>query len=179
MSQKTDKQEAPLGYNKVNFFIIVKGGASKFIEFIEKVFNAIENKKARIPDKDGTLIHSEVSVGDSMILIADSKEDWLFTPAFPQVYVDDAQEILNRAEKEGAKIITPVSDFYYGLKLARFQDEWGNIWWLFERGSIAEKTTVKENADLSWQDKKPSQIYITLMEAMKDLGTRQYKKSPK
>jgi len=165
-------------YNKVNPFIIIKGGATKFIDFVEKVFDAEENKQVRTPDRDGTLIHAEVQIGDSMILLADSKEDWPFTPSFLQVYVDNAQEILNRAEKEGAKIITPVSDFYYGLKLARFQDEWGNIWWLFERGSIAEKPTVKENADLSWQDKKPSQIYMTLMEAMKDLGTRQYKKSP-
>jgi hypothetical protein len=29
-----------LGYNKVNFFILVKGGALIFIEFVEKVFDA-------------------------------------------------------------------------------------------------------------------------------------------
>jgi PhnB protein len=33
-------------------------------------------KKIRTPDKDGTLIHAEVLKGDSMILLADAKEDW-------------------------------------------------------------------------------------------------------
>jgi len=110
-----------------------------------------------------------VKIGDSMILIADSKDDWPFTPAFPQVYVNNAQEILNRAETSGAKIITPLSDFYNGLKIARFQDSWGNIWWLFERGVIKEKSIIKESVDTGWHDKKPSQIYSTLMEAMKNL----------
>jgi len=167
-----ERNTVPQGYNKVNFFIIVKGGASKFIEFVEKVFGASENKNARTPDKDGTLIHSEIKIGDSMILIADSKEDWPFTPAFPQVYVEDAGEILCRAEKEGAKIITPVSDFYNGMKLARFGDEWGNIWWLFERSNNQEKPIVKENPDLRWQDKKPSLIYTSLMDAMKNLSLK-------
>ena len=169
MTQIQKENEYPVGYNKVNFFILVQGGASQFIEFIEKVFNAVENKQARTPDKDGTLIHSEVKIGDSMILIADSKDDWPFTPAFPQVYVDNAQEILNRAETSGAKIITPVSDFYNGLKIARFLDSWGNIWWLFERGGIEAKSVIKASADTSWHDQKPGQIYSTLMEAMKNL----------
>ena len=169
MTQIQKENEYPMGYNKVNFFILVKGGASEFIEFIEKVFNAVENKPVRTRDKDGTLIHSEVKIGDSMILIADSKDDWPFTPAFPQVYVDNAQEILNRAEQKGAKIITPVTDFYNGLKIARFLDSWGNIWWLFERGSVVEKSILNESPDTGWHDKKPSQIYTTLMEAMKNM----------
>ena len=169
MTQIQKENEYPMGYNKVNFFILVKGGASEFIEFIEKVFNAVENKPVRTRDKDGTLIHAEVKIGDSRILIADSKDDWPFTPAFPQVYVDNAQEILNRAEQKGAKIITPVTDFYNGLKIARFLDSWGNIWWLFERGSVVEKSILNESPDTGWHDKKPSQIYTTLMEAMKNM----------
>ena len=120
MTPYQNNQEIPLGYNKVNFFVLVK--------FVEEVFNATENKKARTPDKDGKLIHAEISIGDSMILVADSKEDWLFTTVIPQVFVLDAQEVLNRAMEAGAKVITPVSDFYYGLKLARFQDSWEKIW---------------------------------------------------
>ena len=172
MTQKLNNQVGPPGYSKVNFFILVKGGASKFIEFIERVFNASENKKARTPDRDGKLIHAEVSVGDSMILIADSKEDWLFTPAFPQVYVNNIQETLNRAEQEGAKIVTPVSDFYYGIRLARFQDSWGNIWWLYEQGREPEKKTIQENDNTDWHDKKPSLIYTSLMDAMSNLSLK-------
>jgi uncharacterized glyoxalase superfamily protein PhnB len=166
-------QNLPEGYNTVNFFIIVKGGAANFIKFVEKVFGGVENKQVRTPDRDGKLIHAEIKVGDSTILVADSKPDWLFTPAFPQVYVKDAQVVLDRAEQEGAKVLTEVSDFYYGMKLARFKDSWGNIWWIFERGVTSEKADVEIDADVSWHDKNPSRIYTTLMEAMRDLGSKE------
>lgn len=157
------------GCNTVNFFILVKNDAVKFIEFVESVLGGIENKYARTPDKDGSLIHAEVRVGTSTLLIADSKPDWPFTPAFPQVYVTDAQEILDRATKAGAEIVTEVSHFYNGLKLARFSDPWGNLWWLFEKSAVPRPVEAPKAADTSWHDQKPSAIYTTLMEAMRNL----------
>ena len=154
-------------YNKVNPFVIIKGGAIKFIDFVEKVFDAEENKLVRTPDRDGALIHAEIQIGDSMILLADSKEDWPFTPSFLQVYVECAQETLTRAEKEGAQIITNVSVFYSGLKLARFKDKWGNIWWLYEK--MSKESLIENKSDTDWHNKKPSDIYTTLMQAMKNL----------
>jgi uncharacterized glyoxalase superfamily protein PhnB len=154
-------------YNKVNPFVIIKGGAAGFIDFVENVFDAKENKPIRTPDRDGTLIHAEVQIGDSMILLADSKEDWPFTPAFLQVYVDDAQKTLNRAAKEGAQIITGVNVFYNGLKLARFKDKWGNIWWLYEK--LIPESLDENKSDTDWHNKKPGDIYTSLMEAMKNL----------
>ena len=154
-------------YNKVNPFVIIKGGATGFIDFVERVFDAEENKQVRTPDRDGTLIHAEVQIGDSVILLADSKEDWPFTPSFLQVYVDSAQETLNRAEKEGAQIITNVSIFYNGLKLARIKDNWGNIWWLYEK--MNQDSLVENKSATDWHNKKPSDIYTTLMQAMKNL----------
>jgi len=154
-------------YNKVNPFVIIKGGAIKFIDFVEKVFDAEENKLIRTPDRNGALIHAEIQIGDSMILLADSKEDWPFTPSFLQVYVECAQETLTRAEKEGAQIITNVSVFYNGLKLARFKDKWGNIWWLYEK--MSKESLIENKSDTDWHNKKPSDIYTTLMQAMKNL----------
>lgn len=153
-------------YNKVNPFVIIKGGATRFIHFVEKVFDAKENKQVRTPDRDGTLIHAEVQIGDSMILLADSKGDWPFTPAFLQVYVDDAQNILDKAKVEKAEIITELSDFYNGLKLARFKDPFGNIWWLYEK---VDSKVFENKSDTDWHNSKPGEIYTTLMNAMKNL----------
>ncbi len=140
-----DKQNIPIGYNAVNMFILIKGDAKKFIEFVEQVFGGIERKQVRTPDKDGLLIHAEVQLGDSSLLIADSKPDWLFTPAFIQVYVKDAQSILDRAQKAGAVVVTEVSDFYNSLKLARLKDAWGNIWWLYEPESDMKEIARSSN----------------------------------
>jgi uncharacterized glyoxalase superfamily protein PhnB len=164
----TQKSNEPV-YNKVNFFIIIKGGASKFIEFVEEVFDAIENKKSRTPDKDGTLIHAEIQVGNSMILVADSKPDWPFTPAFPQVYVDNAQLILDAAAKNGAEVITEVSEFYGGLDIARFKDPWQNIWWLFAKSEKAEPAKTAGDSNTDWHSEKPSYIYTTIIDAMRQL----------
>ncbi|MFJ1262680.1 VOC family protein [Capnocytophaga canis] len=153
-------------YNTVNPFVIIKGGATKFIDFVEKVFDGKENKQVRTPDRDGTLIHAEIQIGDSMILLADSKADWAFTPAFLQIYVDNAQQILEKAKTEKAEIITELSDFYNGLKLARLKDPFGNIWWLYEK--VANKPS-ENKSDIDWHNSKPSEIYTTLMNAMKNL----------
>ena len=109
-----ERKEIP-HYNKVNPFVIIKGGAAKFIDFVEKVFDGKENKQVRTSDRDGTLIHAEIQIGDSMILLADSKGNWPFTPAFLQIYVDNAQQILDKAKAEKAEIITELSNFYLSL----------------------------------------------------------------
>jgi len=169
MKQESENQLNTPAYNKVNFFILVKGGASEFIEFVEKVFDAHENKKARTPDKDGTLIHAEIQIGNSMILVADSKADWPFTPAFPQVYVDNAKEILKNAKNNGAEIITEVSEFYGGLNIARFKDPWQNIWWLFTKNDKTQKPKETSDSNTDWHSEKPSYLYTTIMDAMRNL----------
>ncbi|MEO6721903.1 MAG: VOC family protein [Ferruginibacter sp.] len=165
MDIKTEEIMAP-HYNKVNPFIIIKGGAENFIEFVEKVFNGIENKAVRTPDKDGTLIHAEVQIGDSMLLVADSKDNWTSTPAFLQIYVDNAQQIINKAKTEKAEVVTELSDFYNGLKLARLKDPFGNIWWLYEK---VESKISENKSNTDWHNSKPSEIYTSLMTAMKNL----------
>jgi len=164
-----DKNEIPEGYNAVNPFVIIKGDAKKFIDFVEKVFDAKEKEDIRTPDKDGTLIHAEVKIGDSSILIADSKPDWPFTPTFLQIYVKDAQEILSRAKENGAEVVTEVSKFYGGFKLARFKDQWGNLWWLYEPETSEQEKSTEPKSDTSWHERKPSYTYTSLMDAMKKL----------
>lgn len=76
----------------------------------------------------GSLIHAEVQIGDSVLLLADRQEGWPHLPALLQVYVTDAQEVLDRAVTHDAHIITEVTAFYGGEDLARLRDRWGNLW---------------------------------------------------
>jgi PhnB protein len=52
--------------------------------------------------------------------------------------------------------------------LARFKDPFGNIWWLYQPDPEAQKDT-KQSSNTDWHDKKPSEVYITIMDAMKNL----------
>ncbi|MEU4316183.1 bleomycin resistance protein [Nocardia sp. NPDC024068] len=121
------------GYGSLNAFAAVKGsgGARAFIEFLDSVFDGQENPEAHAVDTDGLLIHAEVRIGDSCLMVVDSKPDWPFTPALLQVNVTDCDEILRRAQAHGARIITGTAPFYGGSSLARFVDPWSNVWWLF------------------------------------------------
>jgi uncharacterized glyoxalase superfamily protein PhnB len=164
-----DKENIPEGHNTASMFVIVKDGADKFIKFVENVFGGRERTAVRTPDRDGTLIHAEVQVGNTTIMVADSKPDWPFTPAFIQIYVKDAQQILDRAKAEGASIVTEVSTFYNGFNLARLQDAWGNLWWLYEPD--VKKPDMEQKSDTSWHEKKPSEVYATLIDVMRSYKT--------
>jgi PhnB protein len=119
----------PEGYNSINPFIITKG-AIKFIRFLEEVFGAKEVKEAYTMDTDGLLLHAELKFGNSTIRIADTKEGWPFTPSLLQIYVEDVEKTLKRAEELGSKIVTRPTDFY-GDIFSRFVDPWDNLWWVY------------------------------------------------
>ena len=62
----------PADHKTVNPFVIVPK-AAEFIDFVTDVFDGRESTAFRVPDRDGSLIHAEVVVGDSSILIAECK----------------------------------------------------------------------------------------------------------
>jgi uncharacterized glyoxalase superfamily protein PhnB len=157
----------PEGHNTINTFIIVKNDATKFIKFTESVFEAKEKIEVRTPDRDGKLIHAEVRIGNSTLMIADSKEDWPFTPSFVQIYVNNIKNALELAKGAGAIVVTELSPFYGGYNIARIKDPFGNIWWLYEHD--IQKDIIYDKSDTSWHDRKPSYIYLTLVEAMINL----------
>lgn len=156
----------------MNPFVIVRGAAD-FIAFATDVFGARETTAVRTPDRDGTLIHAEVVLGDATIMLADAKPGWPFTPAFLQVYLDDAAAALERATRAGATLITPLSSFYGGYDLARLRDPWHNLWWLYAPAAAttpADRDPGQRGSSTDWHDQAPSAIYTTLMDAMGQLS---------
>jgi len=109
-------------------------GAVAFMQFLEHVFDARETLAAHTVDADDLLIHAEARVGNSTIMICDAKPHWAFTPALLQVYVRSASSVVEHARASGATVITEPTDFHGRQQLARFQDPWHNMWWLFEYG---------------------------------------------
>jgi uncharacterized glyoxalase superfamily protein PhnB len=158
----------PSGHNTVNPFVIT-ADARGFVRFVEAVFGGAEVEQVRTPDRDGSIIHAEVVVGNATIMLSDTKEGWPFTPAFLQIYVADARECIDRAQALGATLITPISDFYGGFRLARVQDPWRNIWWLYEPDTGTRGQGARES-DTDWHDRGPSVVYATLLDAMAELA---------
>lgn len=122
----------PKGYHTVTPWIIAKG-ASELVTFIEKVFGGKEKAGSRVPNADGSIGHVEVQLGDSVIMLFDHKPAWPETPSFLRLYVDDAKAVLKRAEAAEAEIITELTPLFFGEKVSRIRDPWGNLWWIHQR----------------------------------------------
>lgn len=166
------KPKAPQGYNTVNPFIITQN-ALELITFLEKVFDAKEEPSAHTIDVDELLLHSELKIGDATVMIAERKPDWPRTPSLLQVYVDDVEKTLKTAEELGAHIVTKPTDFY-GELLSRFEDPFGNLWWVYQHGEEQTWDAEPTTDDTSWDTaptKELTYIHDTLLEGMKNLGT--------
>ena len=61
----------PLGYTTVSPYLIVDG-ASQTIDFLVRVFGAVELR--RFPDSTGKLMHAEVRIDDTVVMIAEGGE---------------------------------------------------------------------------------------------------------
>ena len=85
---------------------VVLDDASGFIDFAVDVFQTVEHVEARTEMPDGRLIHAEVVMGGSVLMLCDRLEGWPASPGLLQLWVRDAGEVLERASARGGSIIT-------------------------------------------------------------------------
>ncbi len=162
--------KAPEGYNTIMPFVITKD-ATKVIQFLKDVFFAVEQPYSLTYDTDGLVLHCELMIGNSMVAVADTKPDWPYTPSLLQVYVNDVESTLAKAESLGAVVITKPTDFL-GYKFSRIKDAWGNMWWVYQHmEDLKWDESSSDTSEQSWEPTPESEyIHSTLLEAMKNLG---------
>jgi PhnB protein len=121
----------PAGYSTVSPYLVVDN-AQAIVEFLQKVFGAVQKERHDHPD--GSIIHVEVAIGESLIMMGDSGEG---NPAFPSwlhVYVDNVDETYRRALSEGAKSVQEPTQQKGDLdKRGGVMDSSGNTWWIATR----------------------------------------------
>jgi PhnB protein len=125
----------PKEYNSVTPYLIVKG-AAQAIEYYKKVFGATETVRMNGPD--GKVGHAELKIGNSIIMLADenlsmgeghtSASTVGGSPLSLYVYLSDVDSVVKRATDEGAKILKPVQDQFYGDRNGFIRDPFGHLW---------------------------------------------------
>ena len=117
----------PTGYRNVTPYLIIDG-AAKAIDFYKKVFGATE--KMRMPSPGGKVGHAELTMGDSMIMLADEHPD--MGHRGPHAYsgsaVPDVDATVKAAVADGAKIVRAVENQFYGDRLGTIEDPFGHQW---------------------------------------------------
>jgi len=131
MTTKPDKvQPIPENYHTITPWIIVKG-AVQLIDFMKEAFGAEE--LARVYNEDGTIGHAEARIGDSVVMMFDAKEEWPDTPSFFRLYVEDGDAVYQQALNAGATSVTEMTNMFWGDRVGRVHDPFGNIWWIQTR----------------------------------------------
>ncbi len=124
----------PQGMHTVTPVITIKGCAEA-LEFYKKAFGAEEVTRA--PDPTGKLIwHAHVRIGDSAVFMNDEVPG-MGSPARPVqlwLYVDGIDNAFKRATSAGCKVVMPLADMFWGDRMGKVSDKWGNEW------SIAQHT---------------------------------------
>ena len=89
----------PDGYTSVSPYVIVND-AARVIDFLVAAFGAKEIR--RFPGKNGKLMHAEVRLDDTVVMLADSNDSWPAVPTHVHVYVRDVDATYRRALQLGA-----------------------------------------------------------------------------
>jgi len=120
----------PDGYHSVQPYLMVKG-AKGLLEFVKNVFDATEIENVSGPA--GTVMHAEVKIGDSIVMMADAQGPWQPTTAALYVYVKDVDATYKKALAAGATSSMEPADQFYGDRQGGVKDALGNFWWIATR----------------------------------------------
>jgi uncharacterized glyoxalase superfamily protein PhnB len=117
----------PEGYHTVTPYLVVKN-ARGLIEFVKQTFGAEERELLTKPD--GGVMHAEVLIGNSVVMMGEPSDDSEVFPALLYLYVDDCDAVYKKALEAGATSLREPEDQFYGDRSAAVDDAFGNHWWL-------------------------------------------------
>jgi PhnB protein len=120
----------PDGYTVVSPYLIVDG-AARTMEFLADVFGA--EALRRFPDDAGKIVHAELRIGDSVLMLADAAEGWPPAPSHVHVYVPDVDATYRRALDAGAVSVQEPVQKDDEDKRGGVKDPGGTTWWIATR----------------------------------------------
>jgi PhnB protein len=122
----------PKGRSALTPMLAVRN-CDKAIEWYKTVLKATELN--RLTDGDGKIAHADLQISDCILMLAEEHPDYNKSPdqlngtsIILNLYVPDVDATVNLAIKEGARLIFPVKDQFYGDRAGRIQDPFGHMW---------------------------------------------------
>jgi PhnB protein len=119
-----DTPDDNLKLKSITPFLSLKG-AQDAIEFYKQAFDAEE--RYRMPNPDGTLMHAEIVIGDSRIMLAEATEA-PESKSTMHLLVDDCDSIFEKAVAAGAQERRSPSDQFWGERIGEIEDPFGIVW---------------------------------------------------
>jgi PhnB protein len=133
----------PEGYRTVTPYLIVTR-APEVIDFMKRAFGA--QLLFQMANPDGSIGHSELRVGDSMIMLSSGREQWKPMPTMIHLYVEDCDAVFAKAVEAGAEVVMPLADQFYGDRSGGVKDVAGNYWWIATHVKDVSEEEMKRHA---------------------------------
>jgi PhnB protein len=114
--------------------MLVCGDAASAVEFCKTAFSAVELSRRQAPN--GAVIHATLKIGATLLMIHDESPH--LASRAPQsdgsssvviyLYVDDVDKVIERAVVEGARVLLPAANQFWGDRVGRIIDPSGHVW---------------------------------------------------
>ncbi|HEV3512414.1 MAG TPA: VOC family protein [Candidatus Sulfotelmatobacter sp.] len=144
----------PEGYHTLTPFLTVRG-AERAIEFYKQAFGAELRGGGVAKGPDGKVIHAELKIGDSVLMLADEYPE--YGSKSPQsigdsgmglhIYVENVDQAFERAVKAGAAVEMPLMDQFWGDRYGKLRDPFGHKWSLATHVKDMSEDEMKKGMD--------------------------------
>lgn len=117
----------PEGHHTVTPYLMVDDAVAQ-LEFVKRAFGARVTEEHK--DPQGRIMHAEVIIGDSYLMMSQSTAEWKSMPAMVHLYVPDCDATYRSAMAAGAKSVREPRTEFYGDRSGGVRDANGNQWWI-------------------------------------------------
>jgi len=145
------KSHIPEGRAALTPMLAVRN-CDKAIEWYKRVLKATELN--RLTDGEGKIAHAELRVSDCILMLAEEHPDYNKSPdqlkgttIILNLYVPDVDETVHLALEEGAILIFPIKDQFYGDRAGRIQDPFGHMWIISKHIRKVTPTEMQKQMD--------------------------------
>ena len=120
----------PPGFGTLFPYFFVRD-AKRFVLFLVTGLGGEEISRQLRPD--GTIANAHVRFNTSTVMVSEASETFPPMAGSYYLYVDSADDAIERAVKAGAELLAAAQDMPYGDRQGGVRDTHGNIWWLSQR----------------------------------------------
>ncbi len=153
-AQPSQPSPVPEHLSTVTPRLVVPDGAAA-ITFYAEAFGA-EEVGERFNGPEGELIHAEVRIGDSVVMITEEGGDGAparspqsldgAVSAIMATHWEDVDAAWARAVKAGAEVLFPLADQFYGDRAGRLRDPFGQQWMMSQRIELLSGEEMRRRA---------------------------------
>ena len=141
----------PEGFHTVTPYMIVPN-ALRAMDLYGEVFGAEQITRMPGPGGPESTMHAEMQIGDSRVMLSDENPQLNAvspaalggSPVSLHVYVENVDDVYEKAVDAGFESTFPVQDMFWGDRYAKLTDPYGHTWGIATRKEIVSPEELEK-----------------------------------